>query len=769
MPWAIAFLLQSMRQHDKYEFCKYMILFQVVAFFSVPGFELFPLEMIVVAAFLIFSMISNRQMLRTQILNTSILGSFWIILNVWWIVPLYAGLAGTFAEFQSIGTQDIFIHNSLNTTILNLFLLAGWAPLYQGLNYPSVYPWSWIYQPESRSIFLFLAGLIPVTGLLSLRLKQHSRKILFIFAIFAISLIPAQGAQQPSAFLNQGLLNELPPALAVNFREPGQRFGLIIAFTTSLLFALGISYVRGVSLPRLFRSKRGIFPRLFAVAIVILVVGIYAWPMWTGDVVPPVSRVQIPQNYQDAIKFFSNDKANYRVLSIPFQDDVLEFHNWQNGVIGSPIFPQFGVPTIISLTGVAPEDNLVRIVNQRLYASNSLDIAKAWGMLNAKYVALQTDKDWSVRTYGNESQTVRLLSSLPWLVPVWKEGSITIYKNELWYDRLYTTDSIYVDNSSFTNPIVLSQIDRFQNWTATSNPSAPATLTALRRGFDLTMNSSNGVYAATYASSNSPLSISGQARYVALTFRTNVLGSMLVQVQEANGQQPYLVPLNPPSSGVSNHYQSTSWYTIFYDLRLSGVNSPITNLYIYLTNRVSLSGPTELQVENIQFDQVVGSMNDLVDLVVGSEIVPNQSTFFSTANQFGTVSNSIIDRLSKLSGTPPHITYIKNSPTEYQIHVSNADHAFVLTLGELFDPGWQAFIDNTAVTDHFTANLAMNGWLINRPGSFVIDVKFANQTILENSEIISTLGAVALLSLPVAISIRRQRTRWMKNWPRMLG
>ena len=101
------------------------------------------------------------------------------------------------------------------------------------------------------------------------------------------------------------------------------------------------------------------------------------------------------------------------------------------------------------------------------------------------------------------------------------------------------------------------------------------------------------------------------------------------------------------------------------------------------------------------------------------------------------------------------MTCKKIAPTEYAVQITNAAKPFALVLGQLFDTGWQAWIGNTQVSQHFTVNLGMNAWIITRHGSFTIDVRFANQSVVITSAIISVLTAVLLTMIFIAMSIRQ--------------
>src|SRR6266571_5254512 len=753
MPWALGLFLKGLRQDNMRDLVKYILLFGLVGFLSVPGFELFPIEILVLCSFLLYSFISRFQTIKRQSFNAAAIITSWTLLNLWWILPLYAGLSGTISEYQSFGTTFLFVYNSNNTTILNLLLISGWSPLYQALSYPSTYIWSSIYQPESRSVLSLIAILIPVTICLSFKMRSYFKEVITIFGIMLLALAGAEGAQPPFSTVNRFFYDHLPYALQIDFRDVGLQFGLALVFAVSLLFALGLHYVQswpGFPSNRLTAKSTG---KILAIGIVIAVIGVYFWPMWTGDAMPPLSRVQIPSAYSQAVSFFNADQTNYRIVSLPTQNGVLELYNWQHGIVGPPIFQQFGIPTISSETGVPAEDGIITSVNRELYTNNASALAKVWGIMNAKYVVLQQDKNWTYNTYGNQTTTSFLVNHLTGLEPVWSDGPITIYRNSFWYDQIYVTGSVLTDNYSMAQPARVSEISTFDNWSIEGSNQA-VNFTAVSSGFSMAMQGTPGAYSYTYLTSPKPLTVPTNAEYVEMRFKTSDLGSVLLQVQESNGQNVWLYALNPPPDSSSNHYDNTDWYTIFYDLPANGVITPIANLSVYLTNKIGLSGPAQLNVDYVRFDSDIGSTSDQIRLMMGSSIEPNETTFFSSQNQLGPIPSSLLPELSVL-GPHPEMTCKKIAPTEYAVQITNAAKPFALVLGQLFDTGWQAWIGNTQVSQHFTVNLGMNAWIITKHGSFTIDVRFANQSVVITSAIISVLTAVLLTLVFIAMSIRR--------------
>src|SRR5207302_5810587 len=96
------------------------------------------------------------------------------------------------------------------------------------------------------------------------------------------------------------------PALQA-FREPYQKFGLLISLSYSVLIGETLGYIVYRTIQRASRLQHVRLPRILGVTLVcFLIIGVLPWPLWTGDVVYPgghvipSARVSVPGYYQQA-------------------------------------------------------------------------------------------------------------------------------------------------------------------------------------------------------------------------------------------------------------------------------------------------------------------------------------------------------------------------------------------------------------------------------------------------------------------------------------
>lgn len=105
--------------------------------------------------------------------------------------------------------------------------------------------------------------------------------------------------------------------------------------------------------------------------------------------------------------------------------------------------------------------------------------------------------------------------------------------------------------------------------------------------------------------------------------------------------------------------------------------------------------------------------------------------------------------------TLPKLSYVRQSPTRYVIHVTDASDPFLVNFLEQYDVGWQASIANQPVGDHLRAYNYANTWYIERAGDFTIKLWFRPQQTFHASLTISVIGI--LLSLLLLLTPRRRQ------------
>lgn len=66
----------------------------------------------------------------------------------------------------------------------------------------------------------------------------------------------------------------------------------------------------------------------------------------------------------------------------------------------------------------------------------------------------------------------------------------------------------------------------------------------------------------------------------------------------------------------------------------------------------------------------------------------------------------------------------EQNPRKYKVYIKDSEGKFILFLNEIFSPNWEARIENRKIAEHFVVNGYANGWVVDRKGSYTIDVVF---------------------------------------------
>jgi hypothetical protein len=101
-----------------------------------------------------------------------------------------------------------------------------------------------------------------------------------------------------------------------------------------------------------------------------------------------------------------------------------------------------------------------------------------------------------------------------------------------------------------------------------------------------------------------------------------------------------------------------------------------------------------------------------------------------------------LEEIFRPSPAPATIQFQEINPCTYVAHVT-ATKPFLLTFSESYHPMWKAYVDGQEISPVAT-NFVVNGYYINKTGSFDITIYFAGQTYAEAGLAISGITAVII-------------------------
>jgi len=306
----------------------------------------------------------------------------WFFSQAWWFLPtltsaskIYSGKVEGFTE--NLGT---LMGVSKNFTPLVLIRLLQRTYFFDSSAFSTIY---------STFIFQLISFLIPLFLIMGVffifKIKELSGFRFFII-LFILGLAISLGANPPIGWFFVYVFKHI--TFLQSFRNPYEKFGLVYTLAYSPIFATGLVYF--------FNSLRFNKFRFLGISLtVILICGIYAWPMWTGKVVSfpnTTPGIDVPKYYQELSNWLNiNNKESYRLFMTPLWVGDGSFYQWNKtkyqGI--DPIIYILNPPPISSSPNDFPfyYDFMKNIRN---YIGRK-DISDSLNLFRAKYLVARGD------------------------------------------------------------------------------------------------------------------------------------------------------------------------------------------------------------------------------------------------------------------------------------------------------------------------------------------------------------------------------------------
>lgn len=368
---------------------------------------------------------------------------FWLLINSWWIIPTYSIAPGLLSQQHSsddnLGTLVVISRQTIMPYLLqfaNPFYLFYQSELGQ------------IYNNAIFKIIPFLMSSIIFFGLISsLKLKAYAKYGL----IFVVSLLLSKGAASPFSF---------PYIFAFErffflgvLRNPFEKLGIMMPFFGAILFALGFQSF-------LFwgRKRIGTQPTFLFLAFLLVLLAVYAWPIFTGDIFGSKDislKVKVPESYAQADKWFGKQRDEGVILHLPFSGKDVVTYDWKLGYHGvdqnAVLFTSN--PSLSRVVGVKRVDDTLNSLIYVFTSSSEVQVLNILQSFNIRYIVLHKDTKWQDKdTYGEIGDKLqpealeKSLNNLYFLERVSQFGDLVIYKfsDEYYKPILVATDNIQV-------------------------------------------------------------------------------------------------------------------------------------------------------------------------------------------------------------------------------------------------------------------------------------------------------------------------------------
>lgn len=361
----------------------------------------------------------------------------WFLVNAFWIYPLIEVGKQVF----SVTLDTTVIDNigmvrgiSKDTPIFTVLRLLHNGYFFRGLYHGDIY---------LSFPFMIISWLIPVVALFSLPFFKKMGSFRFYFFSLLIGLFVSSGDNFPLGWLLIFIL-QLVPFLQV-YRNPYEKFGINFLIAYVPFFAIGLVMVSNWFKEKLNSSEAA---KLIKYFLIILICGIFVWPMWTGKfVVKPYVNpwIEVPGYYKLADNWLIEQDGDFQILQLPLTSGDGIRYTWNNPFQGiEPSHYFFQKPSI--RTGYSFNNSYYapiaeQFVNLRegekiKYATSNIEvldknkIIEGLSLLNIRYIILHNDVDYKFSSSPSPDQNREYLKKQDKIKFVKKFEELEIYEIE---------------------------------------------------------------------------------------------------------------------------------------------------------------------------------------------------------------------------------------------------------------------------------------------------------------------------------------------------
>jgi len=702
--------------------------------------------------------------------------STWLLVNAWWLINysfFFQELASSNAARAAVGVSNLsqLQETSSHSTLLSVLGLQGYWSVFSGYAGDPYYSFSSSYS----SLWLnALVLILPGIAFAALLIRRKSSLIAFFSLTAILTVFLAKGLNPPFQSLYQNAFLTYPVLQA--FREPYEKFGLLISLSYSVLIGETLGYIVYRTFKSASRLQRVRLPRILGVALVcFLIIGVLPWPLWTGDVVQPgghvipSARVSVPGYYQDANSWLEGQPQDFRIYQWPFPKLGYNALNWSSGFFGAD--PSTWLLSKPDVT----------------YAGSTFQLPLTIATQLSSLVAVNPgfeDGDLTGWEWAGQA-TFR------------PQGSSAFVQNQTvhggnWAAEVSVTNTtIYLASA----PIEYSATSSAAPWVSRYPALAgqPLQLEAYLRAdanitaaylvfffYDLEMRyvgQANGPdlggsfdWTYTNLSATVPGSVSYFIPAIVFTSRPGATGHGFADDAYFNGW-PRITNLGSVL-GLLNvkylmiHDDSDTAYVQNNKFWVYAPNNELKSLLnsdksvVLAAHFGGLTFYRNLEWRQTEVYATTGfqatSGND-TELIQTAQVTPNDTGTIVFASQ-ETIQGIGLAPLGNLNqdAITSGLTYQKLLPTSYTVNV-DSQGPFFLVFSESYDPNWSARANGLDIQQHFVANGYANGWYVNQVGNLTISIDFLPQRLANIGDIVSVLTLLSSVILLSRTRIKNSR------------
>lgn len=264
---------------------------------------------------------------------TLIVNSYWLLPNLYFIFN--HGTEVSLAAINELFSPQAFLYNKEFSTPLDILQLKtfyfDWKILTPQQHFTNLLD-VWIQHLSNPFVFSIGLGFsgLALSGVIYSIYKKISLALAFL-PMLLLSLFFLMTVNAPTGFL-YALLQQHLPLFKEALRFPDDKILGVFVFLFAIYVAYG--YLALLNFSQKLPCKKH-FPAGIIVASTLLLV-VYMWPAFTGNLIQPLMRINIPKQYFSLYSYMNSQKDSGRAADLPINSFWgWEYYNWYGSAMPS--------------------------------------------------------------------------------------------------------------------------------------------------------------------------------------------------------------------------------------------------------------------------------------------------------------------------------------------------------------------------------------------------------------------------------------------------
>jgi hypothetical protein len=762
VPWLVVLAIVAARQLMGPQL--YVPLVLIVGIVGASGISLtyLPAILILLAAFLIGVVISERQKGHALVGAAIFLATFVLSIS-WSTVPSIITLSQTYAdEVSRLPAASEFLYASKSSSLPNVLSLTAIPQLYANFNGVRYISWAPFIDGGPGQVLRFVLPVVALGGaLFAVRSRTQRSIVISLSCCVVAAALLSKGLNPPLGTLNLALLG-LPFGGA--FRHPVDKFAILLVLPMCVLFAHALT--------ELFR-RATTAPLGFVASLT--VIGIMASPWWSGSVIPngggpiPSARVKVPKSYPIIGSALSKAPIGGKTFVLPYSTDQESAFHWTNGIQPNAdcLFQDWSPERTLVCHGVGSEyaNRVGNAVTNAVINSDPrvLELARIWGI--DRWII---HEDWNLDFMPSPHiAAVTPVAADTFLANPWSQAPAQpaarrAHAVPLPVEARSVVLYVRINRLPANNEDRLLQIGSADLQVNRSVPYGIGAYLALYDQHRLLWDEGKN------------LSL-GRWHIVVLRFADNriflsVDGVDQSQVEECSPGPPFPMPCNMDRGrGMALDPRPQSITVLSRESRTA-----IADLTEPAPTIEANPGPAVMGGDRRPYPHLLESSTEL--RLWRQEALPLIYAGTTTSVLDSTSTDSLLsgahavaNDLTPVLLDPSHAGLRLDQAATSSWQMINGTHfrgvlqvhgSSILVFSQSYDPGWRlvAFGAGSSVSSHLVVNGFANGWLVNGAGTVPWELVFAPQRAFVAGYIVATVLLLSAI-LTLAISLRPFRYR----------